>query len=252
MLRSIESLQGYTIQGLDGQVGKADDFFFDDFSWVIRYLVVDTGKWLPGRRVLLSPFALGAADYVTGLLPVNLTKEQVEESPPISEDEPVSRQQEQALAEHFDWPAYWDFPLAGASIGTEAARDMEEDRAKSHKAETLTEAPGDPHLRSVREVCGYSVAANDGDIGHVEDLIVDEEDWVIRYVVVDTRNWLPGRKVLVAPTWFDEVRWDESSVHVALARETIKNSPRFDPNEPINRDYEGKLYDYYGRPYYWA
>ncbi len=251
MLRSMSSLEGYTIQAQDGEIGKADDFCFDDFSWVIRYLVVDTGTWLPGRRVLLSPHAVTATDYASSTLAVSLTKQQVEESPPVSEDQPVSRQEEKRLVEHFDWPAYWDYPLPGVSMGAEPAAAIQESRAPRQET-TVTKEQGDPHLRSVREVRGYSVAAKDGDIGHVEDFIIDEDDWVIRYIVVDTRNWLPSPKVLVSPTWFHEVRWDKSNVHVALDRATVKSCPRYDPNEPINQDYETQLYDYYGRPYYWA
>lgn len=110
----------------------------------------------------------------------------------------------------------------------------------------------DPHLRSTREVIGYHIQANDGGIGHVDDFIAGGEDWVIRYMIVDTRNWLPGRKVLVAPTWVKRVDWAKRDVYVDLSRETIENSPEFDPSAPVNREYELRLYDYYGRPRYWT
>lgn len=252
MLRSSRSLEGYRIHAIDGEIGTASDLYFDDLSWVTRYLIVDTGKWLPGRRVLLAPISVIGVDNADLSLKVSLTREQVEQSPPVWKDKPVSRQEEKLLVEHFDWPAYWDYPLAGVTLGAEAAAVHPESRIGRTTNPTIEEEPGDPHLRSVREVAGYSVHAEDGDIGHVEDLIVEDDAWVIRYMVVDTRNWLPSPKVLVSPTWCEEVRWDDSSVHVALPRETIKNCPKYDPHEPVNREYEIQLYDYYGQPYYWA
>ncbi|MBK9166200.1 MAG: PRC-barrel domain-containing protein [Bryobacterales bacterium] len=128
-------------------------------------------------------------------------------------------------------------------------------RAVGKSEQTLrtegVETHGDPHLRSVREVSGYRIRAADGEIGRVADFIVDTDGWAIRYLVVDTRNWLPGRKVLVAPRWVQSIDWGDRLVHVRLHREDIKNSPEFDPNEPVNREYEARLYDYYGRPRYW-
>jgi hypothetical protein len=118
--------------------------------------------------------------------------------------------------------------------------------------EEKEERHSDPHLRSTREVIGYHIQARDGEIGHVDDLIVDDELWYLRYLVIDTRNWLPGRKVLVAPAWAEQVSWIERKVYIDLKRETIKNSPEFDPSMPVNREYEVQLYDYYGRPRYWG
>jgi hypothetical protein len=240
MLRSIESLVGYTLRARDGEIGQVHDFYFDDQTWIVRYLVADTGNWLVGRRVLISPFALRQPDWAGQAFPVNLTKEQVKASPPIDTDKPVSRQMEEELHLHYGWPPYW-----GAAEGLVAAQMM------AQATEQAAGREGDPHLRSVREVSGYRIQARDGEIGHVEDFIAKDETWTIRYMVVDTRNWLPGKKVLVAPTWIDEVDWARESVHVGLLRETIQNSPEYDPSLPVNREYEVRLYDYYGRPKYW-
>jgi hypothetical protein len=122
----------------------------------------------------------------------------------------------------------------------------------AQEKEERDEQESDPHLRSTREVIGYHIQARDGEIGHVEDLIVEDEIWFIRYLVIDTRNWLPGRKVLVAPAWAEQVNWVERRVYLDLSRETVKNSPEFDPSMPVNREYEVRLYDYYGRPKYWG
>jgi hypothetical protein len=106
-------------------------------------------------------------------------------------------------------------------------------------------------LRSIQELQGYKISVLDGNIGHVEEFIADDSNWFIRYMVVDTKNWLPGRKVLIAPDWIEQVSWNDSKFYVDLPRELIKDSPEYDPAAPVNRQYEARLYDYYGRPKYW-
>lgn len=236
MLRSIDSLLGYTIAATDGNVGKSQDFLFHDNDWAIRYLVVDTGDWLPGRKVLLTPEALGSPNFVGKIFPVELTCEQIEKSPPLEKDKPVSRQHEHEIHLHYAWPAYWGAEVLGPPASATEQREPE----------------GDSHLRSAKEVSGYHIEATDGKIGHVEDFIVDDDAWVVRYLVIDTKNWLPGRKVLVSPQWADSVSWTSRQVKVGLSREAIEKSPEYDPNAPVNREYEERLYDFYGRPQYWT
>jgi hypothetical protein len=252
MLRSLKELRGYTIHATDGNIGKAHDLYFDDEHWVLRYLVVDTGGWLSGRRVLISPVALGQPDWQAHWFPVLLTKTQVEHSPDIDTDRPVSRQQEHALHSYYRWPIYWAHsPLVSA--GTPLVMPPETlHPEKSEEEASGEEDQGDVHLRSIREVIGYNIHARDGEIGHVEDFIADDDTWVIRYLVVDTRKVLPGKKVLVSPQWIERVSWRASEVYMDLAQESIRNHPEYDPSEPVNRAYEERLYDYYGRPKYWV
>jgi hypothetical protein len=254
MLRSALQLRGYRIDVKDGEIGKAHDVFFDDAQWVVRYLVVDTGTWLPGRRVLISPVSLGRPDWMHHVFPVELTKEELENSPSVDADKPVSRQLEADVVGYFGWPAYWlPAAYAAGSIGSGSPPPPVAPQPEQGSAEEPAEVPDfDPHLRSVREVAGYHIGAADGEIGHVEDFVIDDEAWTIRYIVVDTRNWLPGRKVILAPEWFTRFDWRESKAYTDLSKTTIKDAPTYDPSQPVNRDYEGKLYDYYGRPGYWA
>jgi hypothetical protein len=243
MLRSAKSLHGYTIEAIDGDIGKVSEFLFDDQFWTVRYLVVKTGGWLLERRVLIAPAALGQPSWETQRFPVMLTRDQVEKSPDINSDRPVSRQQETVLHAYYGWPSYWDMatPLGSAPIPVpQPAMEVAE----------IGDA-GDPHLRSTQAVTGYYIQARDGDIGHVEDFIMDDGAWIIRYMVVDTRNWWPGKKVLLSPWWISEVIWNTSRVRVNMDCENIKNSPPFDPTTPVNRAYEDCLYAYYGRPKYW-
>ena len=247
MLRSSKEITGYPITARDGDIGRCKDFLFDDVNWTIRYMVADTGKWIPGRKVLISPISLQKPDWSSKRMPVELTRKQVEDAPALQADEPVSRQYETELLQYYNYPYYWvgEGLWGVAPTPGVLAKHIEEQSPGS------TEPTGDPHLRSVKEVTGYHIAATDGEIGHVEEFVVDDESWKIRYVVVDTRNWLPGRKVIVSPAWVDAVDWADEQLEVGLTREQVKESPPFDPNLPVNRDYEVRLYDFYGRPVYW-
>jgi hypothetical protein len=246
MLRSLNKILGYTIRATDGEIGSAHDFYFDDGEWIVRYLVVDTGGWLSGRRVLISSGEVGRADWKHRLLTVSLTREKVEHSPGVESDLPVSRQEEEVLGHYYDWVPYWGG--ACGIMGTPVATVPD---ARILAKGTEEDPSGDPHLRSIKEVTGYHILASDGEIGHVDDFIVDTEKWVLRYLLIDTRNWLPGRKVLVAPNWVGRVDWTDRLVNLDLNRQQVEDSPEFDPSLPLNREYEIRLYDYYGRPGYW-
>jgi hypothetical protein len=245
MLRSIKSLRGFTIEAKDGHIGKVHALLFDGHTWAIRYLVVDTGTWLPGRKVLIAATSLGRPSWEERVFPVALTREQVRNAPDIDVDKPVSRQREIELHAYYDWTPYWG--MSNDMIGGPVPIPTAAEREAIEKA-----AKGDPNLRSAREVTGYRIHAKDGQIGHLEDFIVTDSDWVIRYLVVDTRNWLPGRRVLLSPKWVHEISWEERQVWVDVTRETVRNSPHYDPSEPVNREYEIEMYDYYGRPKYWT
>ncbi len=245
MLRTANEIIGYRIDAEDGEMGKVNDFYFDDESWTVRYLVVDTGTWLPGRKVLISPAAVGEPDADAGAIPVSLTAEQVEASPSIDADRPVSRQDEKRLAGYYSWPVYWA-PLGTPSMAVVPGQVPVEEQQVGGKPESE-----DPDLRSTDEVAGYRIHAADGEIGHVEDFLVDPDGWDIRYLAVDTRNWLPGRKVLVSPRWIDRISWATGEVWVQLTRQAVKDSPEYDPTQPVNREYEAALFSWYGMPTYW-
>lgn len=247
-LRSLKDLKGYVLNAQDGEIGKCSDFLFDDQKWTIRYIVADTMKWLPGRKVLISPISVGDADGVTRRLNVGLTKDQIKSAPPLDADAPVSRQYEIALNKYYDWAHYW----GGSAVwGTHHHPRMLINRPDDEQLVPEV-SDGNSHLRSAREVTGYRIQATDSEIGHVEDFIVDEETWTTRYLVVDTKNWIPAsKKVLVAPDWVEQVDWRRSRVLMDLSREQIESSPAYDPSLPVNRELEVRLYDFYGRPYYW-
>lgn len=249
MLRSMKELDGYNIQAKDGEIGKAKDFLFDDDTWGLRYLVVDTGGFLTGRKVVISPNALGKPDWNNQVFPVSLTKQQIQDSPPIGSNEPITRQRETDLYQHYRWQPYWEGRTTGVTPGenvTPAPRPTPPQEVTRHSP---TEGR---HLKSLDDVRGFGVSATDGDIGEIEDFIVDDENWHIRYAVIDTRKWLPGKKVIVPLSAIKSIREDDSKVSIDMSKDKLKDAPKFDPSEPINRRYEEVIYDYYGRPRYWA
>jgi hypothetical protein len=251
MLRRTSQLRGLVLGARDGEIGRVKDFYFDDSRWAVRYLVADTGKWLALRQVLLSPHSVRRIREDDKILEVNLTREQVEKSPPIDHDKPVSRQYEDSYYRYYNFPFYWqgasmwgpmETPVLGVAPPPNVAESRREDPSHS----------GDAHLRSVVAVTGYHIQALDGELGHVEDFVISDENWAIEYLVVDTVNWWPGKKVLVPPSWASEVDWHGSKLMVNLDRATIKGAPGYDASQPIARDYEAALFRYYNREPYWA
>jgi hypothetical protein len=263
MLRRFEDLRGFNLRATDGDIGQISDLYFGDDDWQVCYIIVDTGSWLLGRKVLISPHVAHPPLWEERVLPVDLTKDQVENSPDIDLNQPVSRQHQVALHSYYGWPAYWaggavlgptgamplDYPATGTGFASEQTYIVDDTMPASEDA--MTDVEADPHLRSAKEVIGYHIKATDGEIGHIEDFFVSETEWNIQYAMVDTRNWLPGRKVLILPEHIREIDWQDSRVFVDLTRDQVKESPEFDPRGSLDRTYETTFYDYYEHPYYW-
>jgi len=245
MLIKAKILNGYKLDSLDGEIGKVREFYFDDHHWAIRYLVADTGTWLTGRMVLISPYALAAVNKEEQNITVDLTKKQIEDSPSLDSDKPVSRQFEEVYYGYYGWPLYWGGEYMWGSY-PHIVRDRKE-WSKFVKGEKAW----DPHLRSTHDMNGHHIQASDGEIGHVYDFIIDDETWAIRYLIIDTQNWWPGKKVLISPRWIERISWDECKVFINLPRETIKRSPEYTEESLLSRDYETGLHRHYNRQGYW-
>ncbi len=256
MLHNLSDLEGLTINARDGEIGEVEDFYFDDDKWTIRYLVVSTGIWLGGRRVLISPIFIGEADQANRRIDVNLSRQQVENSPGIDSDKPVSRQYETTYFNYYGYPYYWGGPYLWGPAAVPAALPPPMSSRTESEIEAIKrreQESSDPHLHSADEVIGrYYIEATDGDIGHVEEFLIDDESWTIRYMVVDTVNWWPGKKVLVAPQWIERASWNDSKVYVNLSRNSIHQAPEFDRTQPLSRDYEQNLHRHYRRAPYWS
>jgi hypothetical protein len=273
MLHCLKDLNGFTLAAQDGEIGTLREAYFDDAHWVLRHLVVETGGWLSGRRVLVSPHAVSGVDSGHRQLQVALTRQQVEQAPSIDSDKPVSRQHEAEMYDFYGYPYYWggsslwgmmDMPMGGAiapftppftaprgpgearaagiddvagAAGVGDARGAAAESSR-HSADRLRAAQdaGDPHLRSSDEVTGYDIQARDGSIGHVADFLFDADTWRIVMLVVDTHNWLPDRLVLVPPHAVTSVDWSARQAVVNLTQQAVKDCPPYLRDKPVTQD----------------
>jgi hypothetical protein len=251
MLTNTTNLKGFTIRARDGDLGTVDQFYFDDETWAIRYLTVETGGWLGGREVLISPFSVVHTDWQSGRLDVALTKKQVENSPDINTHQPVSRQHEAEFFGYYGYPYYWGGPYMWGPAFYPSGLLAEPTLPAEATADTIRKQSDDSHLRSTEAVMGYNIEATDGELGHVDGFLVDDESWAIRYIEVATRNWWPGKKVLFSPAWIERLSWTDSMVYTGLTREAIRNAPEYFEPVRITREYEARLFLHYGRPPYW-
>lgn len=264
MLRSMHDLEGYAIHATDGTIGHVKDFYFDDKTWVVRYFVVETGTWLSSRKVLISPIAIKHSDWTEKLFHVSITQDQVRHSPDIDTEKPVSRQHEADYMSYYGYPYYWGggglwgdgfspymMSPADAGFGVPSQPVQSESAKACAQAGTPQPHSDDPHLRSCKAVVGYHIHATDGDIGHVKSLLVDEETWAVRYMVVDTGNWWVGQQVVIAPQWIQSVSWPDASVSVDLTRQAVKDAPRYDSAASLDRTREMGIHEHYRRSGYW-
>jgi sporulation protein YlmC with PRC-barrel domain len=254
MFTAVWELNGSTINALDGEIGKVDDILFDDEHWTVRHLIVHTGLWLLGRKVLISPIACGLPDRVLHALNVDLTRERIARvdleplrSSAVASGRPYSRKWERDYYDYFAWPYYWGglnawgpyrYPVGLAGMRFSAAdREQQDDHDYADRAVS--------HLHSTKEVIGYRIFAADGRLGHVQDFIVDDETWRICCLAVDTEDWRSGKNVLLPPAWIGHVDWTGRSVTMNVTRNQVRNAPEWDPELPISRAFEEQLYRYY-------
>ena len=253
MLHSAKELRGLSIAATDGDVGTIDDLYFDDAQWTIRYLVVDTGGWMSGRKVLIPIHALSHADWAGEILRINLDKKQIEDSPGIDSAKPVSRQHETDIFNHYGFPYYWTGPyLWGATayptlLQAESSGDVRPppDAARMHQESESQ----DPHLRSSNQVAGYQIRATDDAVGHIEDFLFDSREWSIRLIAVDTEHWWPDRSVLIAPQRIHSISWSDRTARVDLTRKEVEDSEEYDPANPPPLGPKYDLYRRFGMPH---
>lgn len=239
MLIQASSMSGYSIHASDGNIGTVTDLLFDDDTWLVRWLVVDVGRWLLGRKVLLPSTALGHLDIAGEKFSVRLSRQQVKASPDIDTNLPVSRQMEACIYDYYGWRPYWSNGFYLGGFGYPAASLSSEP--------DLDAAPNaDRRLRSANEIKGYHIHATDGEIGHVEDLLIEDGDWSIHYLSVKTSNWWVGRDVLISPRSVQDIDWQERRISLDVDRTRVKGSPPYDPITQLDRLYERQFHDYYG------
>lgn len=240
-LHRLSELQRYRLCATDGEIGAIDEAQFDDRDWAVRYFVARAGNWYAGRSALVSTIALGDIDAVARVIHVQLPRARIMDSPALPADGALTRQFESDYFRYHGWPPYWDSAAApGPYLPFGASRSQ----GRPPREEVT-------HLRSSNEINGYRIAAADGDVGHVSDFIIDEKSWQLSYLVIDTRRWLPQRHVLLNPAWVTQIDWQNGRVVTDLRREAVQAAPGYDPDVPVDRDYEVRLFEYYGRKKYW-
>ncbi len=250
MLYALRKLNDLPIEATDGEVGNVKDIYFDDHRWVVRYLVVETGSWLAGRKVLTSPISVTGIDWDQNIAHVGLTRQQVRASPKLDTDKPVSRQHERDFFDYYGYPYYWNGPgLWGTA--PYPVNSVGFIPPVTNSPGELLATPTDPHLRSAKEVTGYRLHTIGDSLGHVEDFLLDSASWALRYLVVDTRNWLPGRHVVIPPQWIKDVDWNERVVNVSVTRDTVQGAPEYHSSTEFSRAHETNLYRHYHREGYW-
>lgn len=278
MLYSEKQLMNSRLAASDGELGRLDELYFDDKDWRVRYLVADIGGWLSGRRILLSPDVAGKPDPVNTTVPINLTRERIQQSPPTDFDRPIDDTHQRDLALHYGWAAYWGpgmntttpfmfmplFPVDTIDDEEFAAAPKDEVlRPQAVHAATIegahlpppenSDVDGNIHLRSSRALRRYELSTMDGEhFGQVTDLVLEYPDWRVRYLVGDTRRWLPGREVLLSPTWIRSMDWHDQQLHLGITRRQVETAPSYTPEQLITRQDEVELFQHFSRSGYWS
>jgi hypothetical protein len=262
MLFAVSGLMGCAVQASDGEVGAVKDFLFDDQTWKIRWMTVDAGKWLPGRRVFIHPSAIAPLTLPpkptlpmmspgeTLTLTVNLTRKQIEAGPSAHAEVPLTRDMEALLYDHYGWDPYWGASYFGVGLLPNAESELAADAERRAAEAEKPPLDGADHLHSVAEFKGYIVHALDGDIGHVENLLADDANWDIRYLVIATRNWWPGKVVQLAPYAVNEIDWFGERINMNVTRDQVRSAPAWDPLAMANEVSEGQLHRHFGWPGY--
>jgi hypothetical protein len=230
----------FSIETTDGTKGKIKDIIFEEDTWIVRYLEADFGTFFKEKRILIPGVKFMEPGWEKKLFPVKLTKEEIENSPSPEEDKPVSKKLEQMMGKHYNYVWPWAYSVSPGTIGYYPVRPL------NIPARTVTEEEVDTNLRSVNEVTGYGIHALDGTIGHVEDLIIDDADWQIVYVIADTGGLLPGsKKGILSIHWLKKISYSRREVFMDLYKETVENAPEFDSDYPFASDYEKALFEHY-------
>ena len=251
MFKNLRDLEGFRLRAKDGEIGHVTDLYFEDDEWVVRYFVVATGSWLFGKKVLVSPNSVHKVNWDDACIEVGLTTEQVRNSPDIDTDRPISRQQEAEYHLYYNFPPYWGGVALWGRYDQPGGEQSPDDEATTQQDKSYG-AQWDSHLRSAREVRGYGVLSIDGQVGHLDNFLMEVETWAIRYLVVNTGGRLKKHEVLFAPKLVDRVVWAEATVKVNASSALIEGAPEYHRGEAIDRAYEESLFAHYTTHPYWS
>ncbi|MCM2677087.1 PRC-barrel domain-containing protein [Alkalicoccobacillus plakortidis] len=265
MFVQAKTLESFSMNATDGELGSIADLYFESNTFTLRYFVGDTRTWFFGGKVLISPEAVTSLDLEKDLININETKEQIKNSPKPSEHEPVSRQYETELRDHYGWTHYWGAPIggAGAGMGTPGAypaapglmmpppgrdralnkTDYEQDALSHHSENNL--------LQSITDLRGYKIHAKNGEVGKALDFILNEKNWTINYIIVDVGGVFTREPIPLAAEWITDISWQDKTITVNVEKELIESAPDYELHEAFTREHETQLYAHYARKGYW-
>jgi hypothetical protein len=242
MKRSLKGILDYKVETLDGKSGSTKDFLFDQKLWVVRFVKVDFGSLFTSERKLIPRVFLKTPQWQEKKFTVELNEDEIGKCPDIADHLPVSRKVEEQLFGYYGIDPYWTTPYPGHMTMYHPPRPVIPPAAPDPEEEVDTE------LRSFSEIEHYHINALDGKLGHIEDLVIDDEEWQVLYAIVDTSNWLPwSKKVMISIDFLDQISYTDGEVSINLKKDTIKSAPEFDPSVPIDEEYEKKVFDFYSR-----
>lgn len=244
-LQPVGKLMRCMLHAVDGEIGTVEALYFDDVNWIVRYLLVNTGDWLAGRRVLISPVAVGEVREDEKSIFIELTRCQLENSPPLDARQTVSRGYETAYYKYYDWPVYWENDRRGVPLSTASPE------AQPSAGEETNTGCQELRLHRTSGLDGCVIVALDGAIGQVRGQIMDTRYWVMRYLAIEIHSECSGRHALVSPAWVERVSWRDHLMNIGLSSMAIGSAPGYDPCTGVSRDYEARLFRHYGRPAYW-
>jgi hypothetical protein len=248
MFRSLNDLIGYSVRTENGDAGKVNNFYFDDLNWFVRYMIIDTGGLFDANRLFISPVVIEHIDRENQTILLKLTTERIAASPNMSDRQGLTRGDEVAIHEFFNWPAYWEeagVPAVEAGLSGWSVTEMMTDVEGKHR-----EATGGQErtLRNFTEMAGYRIISRDeGEVARLDDILVNDEDWRIMYMIGKVSGLLPGKNVLLSPAWISQTRYEQEEIAMDLTAETLRNSPEYNSDMPLDKDYEERLYQHYQR-----
>lgn len=232
MQRNINSLTGYTMVATDGEIGNIIEFYFDDETWFVRYLILKTGDWLAGRKILISPDALKKTSWTTGVFSVNISKEQIRDSPNIDTNKPVYRSQEIELYAHYDWESDWGSQFyEGGSMGKSNAVPVLDREILTSAEKADIRSNQNLHLRSTAKVLNFRIHSTDGEIGPLVDFVMDDQTWQILFLVAKIRKSPNDKKILIPVEHIRKVEWEQVNILLDINTAVVESSELFVESE---------------------
>lgn len=236
MLAFVSELRECRIEALDGEMGKVQDLFFDDRHWAVRYVLIDTGKILPGKKVMLSPASFDNLDIEEKRLHVHYDKEKIRKSPDVSETVSMTNEHETQLADYYGWSKYWLDNMMWGIGGSPIAEKIEEMHPPNLNREVDLPTSAEYSLRSAREAKGVRVHANDGRLGEVMDAIFDTRNWAVQSLVVKITHQPELGLMLLSPNELSGAEWTEGDLYFDGTVDQFKERPIYQSEQQLHED----------------